>query len=338
MKLAPSTFIITILLPLTLLVLATLPWIGEHTLAWNVITRPDSNELDAIIFWQIRVPRVLLAMLAGMGLSLGGVVFQAIFRNPLATPFTLGVAGGGSLGVALSIFLGISFTFLGISSVSIAALIGAITSITIVYGISKATGNTSPNTMLLGGVAISFFFSSLILLLQYLSDISDSFRVIHWLMGNLSNASSDSILQILPFILSGCLITGYLHKELDLLCLHDDLAASCGLHVERMRILLFLAVSLMIAGVVTVCGPIGFVGIMAPHICRIIVGPNHRHLIPASLLFGGIFLALCDTLARNLATSAEIPVGVITALLGGPFFIGLLFKKSRTSKDHPFSN
>jgi len=332
---SPRHFIYYALLPLAVVTLLTMPWIGEYLPEIGVITRPWDDDLDAMIFWQIRVPRVLLAMLAGMGLSLGGVVFQAIFRNPLATPFTLGVAGGASLGVTLSIFLGINLTILGISGVSIAALIGAMSSIAIVYGIARATGNRSPNTMLLGGVAISFFFSSLILLLQYLGDMSDSFRIIHWLMGDLSRASVDTVFQILPFIASGAIITGFLHRELNLLSLNDDLAASYGLHVERMRIILFFAVSLMIAGIVTVCGPIGFVGIMAPHICRLMVGANHRNLIPASILFGGIFLTLCDTLARTVSTSAEVPVGIITAILGGPFFLWLLFKKGRrTSTAH----
>ena len=146
-------------------------------------------------------------------------------------------------------------------------------------------------------------------------------------MGDLSRASYDTVLQALPFILSGILITTIFHRELNLLTLHDDLASSYGLNVERMRAILFLAVSLMIAGIITVCGPIGFVGIMAPHICRLIIGTNHRQLIPASILFGGTFLVICDTIARTLATSAEVPVGIITALLGGPFFLWLLFRK-----------
>ncbi len=328
---SPRHFIYFVLLPLAVATLLVMPWLGEHRPSWDVITRPMADDLDAIIFWQIRVPRILLAMLAGMGLSLGGVVFQAIFRNPLATPFTLGVAGGASLGVTLAIFLGLNLTILGVSGVSLAALIGAMGAIAVVYGIARATGNISPNTILLGGVAISFFFASLILLLQYLGDMSDSFRILHWLMGDLSRANADTIFQVLPFVASGALITGFLHRELNLLSINDDLAASCGLHVERMRMILFLAVSLMIAGIVTVCGPIGFVGIMAPHICRLIVGSNHRNLVPASLLFGGIFLAICDTLARTISTSAEVPVGIITAILGGPFFLWLLFRKGRNA-------
>lgn len=328
---SPPKFIFTVLLPIAVITLLAAPWVGLNNPDWSVLTRPGADDLDAIIFWQIRVPRVLLAMLAGTGLSLGGVVFQAIFRNPLATPFTLGVAGGASLGVTAFLFFGISFTILGISGLSLAALSGALASIALVYGIARATGNASPHTMLLGGVAISFFFSSLILLLQYLGDIGNTFRIIHWLMGDLSRASYDTVLQVLPFIFSGSLVITLLHRELNLLTLHDDLATSYGLNVERMRIILFIAVSLMIAGIVTVCGPIGFVGIMAPHICRLLIGTNHRHLIPASLLFGGTFLTICDTIARSLATSAEVPVGIITALLGGPFFLWLLFRQGEAA-------
>ena len=184
--------------------------------------------------------------------------------------------------------------------------------------------------MLLGGVAISFFFSSLILLLQYLSDAGSSFRILHWLMGDISRASMDSVLQLAPFIISGVLIVSLLHRELNLLSITDDMAASRGVNVDRSRQLLFFAVSLMVAGIITVCGPIGFVGIMAPHICRLIIGSNHRFLIPASLLFGATFLTVCDTLARNISSAAEVPVGIITAILGGPFFLWLLLRKNRS--------
>ena len=306
------------------------PWLGHILPQWDVIFRPGADDIDAIIFWQIRVPRVLLSLLAGAGLSLGGVVFQALFRNPLATPFTLGVASGASLGVTIAIVSGIHFSLLGLSGTSLAALSGAILSIALVYGIARASGKLSPTTMLLGGVAISFFFSSLILLLQYLSDAGSSFRVLHWLMGDISRASIDSVLQLAPFIISGVLIVSLLHRELNLLSITDDMAASRGVNVDRSRQLLFFAVSLMVAGIITVCGPIGFVGIMAPHICRLIIGSNHRFLIPASLLFGATFLTLCDTLARNISSAAEVPVGIITAILGGPFFLWLLLRKNRS--------
>ena len=318
------------LLGITLLCALVAPWLGHHLPQWNVIFRPGADDMDAIIFWQIRVPRVLLSLLAGAGLSLGGVVFQALFRNPLATPFTLGVASGASLGVTIAIVTGMHFSLLGLSGTSLAALSGAILSIALVYGIARASGKLSPTTMLLGGVAISFFFSSLILLLQYLSDAGSSFRILHWLMGDISRASMDSVLQLAPFIISGVLIVSLLHRELNLLSITDDMAASRGVNVDRSRQLLFFAVSLMVAGIITVCGPIGFVGIMAPHICRLIIGSNHRFLIPASLLFGATFLTVCDTLARNISSAAEVPVGIITAILGGPFFLWLLLRKNRS--------
>ena len=327
MLLRSQKIIFAVLVVLVLVTLLATPWVGAHSLDFSVISRLGASDLDAVIFWEMRMPRVLLAFLAGVGLSLGGVVFQAMFRNPLATPFTLGVAGGASFGVALWVHLGISFTLLGISGVSLAALLGAMLSIALLYGIARASGNVAPMTMLLGGVAISFFFSSLIMLLQYLMDASNSFRVIHWLMGDMGRADADSVLQVFPFVASGGLIAMYLRRELNLLSISDDLAASRGVNVERVRMVLFLAVSLMVAGIITVCGPIGFVGIMAPHICRLIVGANHRILVPCAALFGGVFLTLCDTLARSITDSAEIPVGVITALLGGPFFLWLLFRK-----------
>lgn len=322
---------VMIMLGLTLVCALITPWLGHQLSSPNVILRPMADDVDAIIFWQIRLPRVLLSLLAGAGLSLGGVVFQALFRNPLATPFTLGVASGASLGVTLAIVTGIHFSLLGLSGTSLAALSGAIISIVLVYGIARATGKTSPSTMLLGGVAISFFFSSLILLLQYLSDPGSSFRVLHWLMGDLSRASIDSVLQLTPFVISGIIIVSILHRELNLLSITDDIAASRGVNVQRTQMLLFFAVSLMVAGIITVCGPIGFVGIMAPHICRLLIGPNHRFLIPASILFGASFLTLCDTLARNISSTAEAPVGIVTAILGGPFFLWLLLSKNRLS-------
>jgi iron complex transport system permease protein len=321
--------VLVILSGLAVLTLLTAPWLGSHVPGWDVITRPRAADIDAVIFWQIRLPRVLLSMLAGAGLALGGVVFQALFRNPLATPFTLGVASGASLGVTVAVISGIQLSLAGFPATSWAAFTGAMVSIALVYGIARASGNISPTTMLLGGVAISFFFSSLILLLQYLGDAGSSFRVLHWLMGNISRANMDSVLQLAPFIISGMLIVCLLQRELNLLSVTDDIAASRGVHVGRIRLALFFAVSLMVAGIVTVCGPIGFVGIMAPHICRLLVGANHRLLVPASLLLGGTFLTLCDTLARNVSPSAEVPVGIITAMLGGPFFLWLLLGKNR---------
>ncbi len=276
------------------------------------------------IFWKLRVPRVAVSFLAGAALAISGMVFQAIFRNSLATPFTLGVSSGAALGAVAYIRFGLPVAVFGIPGTSVSAFGGALMSIFLVYGITRARKGFSIGTMLLAGVAVSFFFSSVILFTQYISDFTQTFRIIRWLMGGLEVAGFASVWRILPFVAIGAACVLYLTNELNLLTTGEEIAASRGVDVVKVRRTLFFAASLMVGGVVAVCGPIGFVGMMSPHICRIFVGPDHRYLTPATILFGGIFLTLCDTLARTVIAPAEIPVGVITALLGGPFFIWLL--------------
>jgi iron complex transport system permease protein len=291
---------------------------------FRAIFAPSSMRTESEILWQFRIPRVLIAFLAGAGLGLSGMAFQAMFRNPLATPFTLGVSSGAALGASIYIKCGIYFSLLGISGLTLSAFLGAIFSILIVYGLSRARKGFSTATMLLAGVAISFFFSSLILFIQYMSDFTHSFRILRWLMGGLDVMGFDPLLNMLPFLIIGGIVIFLLTNEMNLLTIGEEIAVSRGVSLSNIKKLIFFATSLMVGGVVAICGPIGFIGMMSPHICRLIIGPNHRHLTPATFLFGGAFLALCDTLARTLIAPAEIPVGVITAILGGPFFIWLL--------------
>jgi len=279
---------------------------------------------ERAILLGIRIPRVLCAFVVGSMLSLSGMSFQALFRNPLATPFTLGVSSGAALGAAIFIRFGLAFTLLGISGTSLAAFGGALLAVALVYGLTRIKGGFTTTTLLLAGIAISFFFSSLILLIQYTSGLSQSFRIIQWMMGSLTTADYGKLFNLLPFLAVGGALLLFLHREMNLLMVGEDIAISRGVNVGRVKKLIFLAASLMVGGVVAICGPIGFVGMMAPHICRLLVGADHRFLTPASFLFGGLFLALCDTFARALFGTVEIPVGVITALLGGPFFIWLL--------------
>ena len=281
-----------------------------------------------LILHKIRIPRVATAFLAGAALAVSGMAFQAMFRNPLATPFTLGVASGASLGAALAIYLGATFSVLRISGVSMAAFVGAMASIGLIYGLTRARRGFSTTTMLLAGVAVSFFFSSLILFLQYVSNPTDAFRMLRWVMGGLDGVIDfDVVRNLACFVVAGCLIVLYLTHELNLITTGDELAASRGVEVHRTKIVLFFAASIMVAAVVSVCGPIGFVGLMAPHICRLLIGPDHRYLMPATALFGGGFLILCDTVARTAMAPTELPVGIITALLGGPFFLWLLLTR-----------
>jgi len=178
--------------------------------------------------------------------------------------------------------------------------------------------------MLISGVAVNFLFSSVILFIQYISDFDNSFRMVRWLMGGFEIVGYDGVLSLTAFVVPGTLIVLMLLKELDLFMLGEEIAAGRGMDVGKVRALLFFATSLMVGGVVAACGPIGFVGMMVPHICRLFTGASHRYLAPATIMFGGAFLVFCDTIARTLIAPAEIPVGVITALLGGPFFLWLL--------------
>jgi iron complex transport system permease protein len=186
--------------------------------------------------------------------------------------------------------------------------------------------------LLLAGVAMSFFFTSLILFLQYTATLGDSYRIVRWLMGGLAGMDGSAVLQMTPFVVLGIAGLAWRARQFDLLSVGADIAASRGVDVVKTRRGVFLASSVMVGGVVAACGPIGFVGMMAPHISRLLVGAEHRHLLPASCLFGGAFLAICDAAARTVMAPAELPVGVITAFLGGPFFLWLLLRKVSTSR------
>ena len=320
--------VLAVLLVLAVCVLAAAPLVGmEDVPASAFWSDVDSGKAD--ILWKIRIPRVLMAFLAGAGLATAGLAFQAMFRNPLATPFTLGVSSGASLGAAASIHLGLSFSLLGFSGTALSAFGGALVAMTVVYGLSRSCRGSSTVTMLLAGVAVSFFFSSLILFLQYLSDFTRTFRMLRWVMGGLDSVVGlTDVLGVLPFVVSGCLIVLYLTHELNLITTGDELAAARGVEVNQTKVILFFVSSLMVGAVVAVCGPIGFVGLMAPHICRLLIGADHRWLTPATMLFGGAFLVFCDTLARVVIAPTELPVGILTALLGGPFFLWLLLSRA----------
>ncbi len=321
------TLVLLLLLALAMVVLAAAPFIGMQEIPVRALWQPI-DAMSARILWQIRLPRVAMAFLAGSGLAVSGMAFQAMFRNPLATPFTLGVASGASLGASAYIHLGLSFSLLGIAGSSWCAFAGAWTAILLVYGLTHARQGFSTATMLLAGVAVSFFFSSLILFLQYLSDFTRTYRMLRWVMGGLDNVvGSDEVLGALPVLAAGAAAILYLTHELNLITTGDELAIARGVDLRRTRLVVFFTASSMVGAVVAVCGPIGFVGLMAPHICRLLVGSDHRYLTPATLLFGGGFLVVCDTVARTALAPTELPVGIITALVGGPFFLWLLLSR-----------
>ena len=316
--------VLTLLLIVAMAVVFFSPFVGANTLSLKDVFAAQSGGVDAKIFWQMRLPRVFIAFLSGATFALCGMVFQALFRNPLVDPSTLGVSAGASFGATVYIWLGLSFTVLGIAGISLFAFLGAIFSIYIVWSLSKIRYGSSISKMLLAGIVVSFFFISLIMLIQYLSDINQSFRITRWLMGGLFVFGYESLRDVLLFSMFGFALIWYFTHELNLLTTGEEVAISRGVDVERMIRILFLLISLVIGCMVAVCGPIAFVGIIVPHICRLLIGSDHRFLTPAVFLFGGLFLTVCDTFARTVVAPAEIPVGVITALVGGPFFLWLL--------------
>jgi iron complex transport system permease protein len=302
------------------------PLVGAKHLSWTHIF-PGNDPVNFKVFWQMRIPRSLVAFFAGAILAGSGMVFQAIFRNPLVCPFTLGISGGASFGATIYIRLGLPLAWFGISGITFFAFLGALLSVWVVWKLARVKRDSSIAKMLLAGLVVSFFFMSLIMFVQYSSDLYQSMRITRWLMGGLFVYGYKPVLDLLPFIIVGLGgIWMYTH-ELNLLTTGEELAASRGMDVRRTVKVLFIVISLAIGGVVSVCGPIAFVGIIAPHVCRLLIGSDHRYLTPATFLFGGLFLVICDTLARILAAPSEIPVGVITALIGGPFFLWLLHQR-----------
>lgn len=302
-----------------------LSWISPEVLA-------QSGHPDAEIFWRLRLPRTVGAFLAGAGLSVSGMVFQALFRNPLATPFTLGVSSGASLGASVYFLLGAGAGFLGGSGSLGAALLGGLLSMALVFGITRARGGFSTSVMLLAGVIINFFFSSLVMCIQYMSSAHDALRIMHWLMGSLTGFDATRLVELAFVTVAGALIVWRMSPEIDLLTAGEELAASRGVRVRYVKIALFATASAMVAAVVSLAGPIGFVGMMVPHVCRMRLGWSHRWLLPASFFLGGAFLAVCDVAARMVLAPAEMPIGIVTALIGGPFFLWTLFRSARAGE------
>lgn len=290
---------------------------------------PYTENIDAQIFFVARLPRVLSGALVGASLAAAGVVLQAMLRNPLATPFTLGVSSGGALGAMLAIAFGLDVGLLGVSSIPIASFGGSLLAMGIVYWLaSSQKRGLSTNVLLLAGVTLNSFFSALILFVQYMVDFTQSFRTIRWLMGDLDVGSYSPILAALPFIVAAFGVFAILPRTLNLLTLGEDVAAARGVEVVRAQRLAFLSASLATGAAVSLGGPIGFIGIIVPHLVRLMVGSDHRLVLPAAALFGAAFTVLCDLTARTIMAPLELPVGIITALIGGPFFLWLLVKKS----------
>jgi iron complex transport system permease protein len=273
------------------------------------------------IIWLIRFPRSLLAFFVGGSLAICGVSYQSIFKNPMADPYILGVSSGAALGATVGIVARLEFYIFGLNAISILAFIGATGSLFLVYNISRVGKKVPVNTLLLSGIAIGQFLSAAISLMMVFAN--DMHRIIFWTMGSFNARSWSQLIMVLPYALIGFAVIFSTQREMDIMLLGEDTAAQLGVDTERLKRKILVTTALVTAASVSVTGIIGFVGLIIPHIVRIFTGPKHIYLIPYSFVTGGIFMILCDTLARSMI-SQEIPVGIITALFGGPFFVYLL--------------
>ena len=292
-------------------------------------TMPWSENVDAQIFFIARLPRVLAAALVGSALAMAGVVFQALLRNPLASPDTLGVSAGASLGAMTAITLNAAFSVAGIPALPLASFVGALGAFGVVALLSlvRQRGATSL-VLLLGGVTVTALLSAVIGMVQYVADATQTFRTARWLLGSLDVASYAPIGGALLPLALACAGFMRLPRRLDLFSLGADAAATRGVDVRTTERLALASASLATGAAVSLGGPVGFVGIIVPHLVRLVVGADHRLVLPASALLGAAFLVLCDLVARTALAPMEVPVGIVTALLGGPVFLWLLLRQA----------
>jgi iron complex transport system permease protein len=317
---------------MTLMVLLLAPTLGSTPIRLGRVfdtSIPWSDNVDAQIFFVARLPRVLAGAMVGAALAAAGVVLQALLRNPLATPFTLGVSASAALGAMIAIALNLDVRAFGTAAVSIAAFIGSLVGTALVYLIATRINKAlSTNVLLLAGVTLNTFFSALITFVQYLIDFADWYRTARWLLGNLDVSSYGPLLAALPLLGLAFILFAMLPRPLNLLTLGDDVAAGRGVDVGRAQRLAFLSASLATGAAISLAGPIGFIGVVVPELVRRLVGADHRVVIPAAILFGAAFLVICDLIARTAMAPIELPVGIVTAMIGGPFFIWLLVKRA----------
>ncbi len=274
------------------------------------------------IIWQVRMPRVVLSMLVGASLAVAGVATQGLFKNPMADPYIVGVSFGGGLGATVALLYGAALGF-GEFLVPAAAFLGALGATFLVYNLARTGGRVPVSTLILSGIAVGSFFSAIISLLMAMHG-EDLQSVVFWLMGGMAARSWRHVGMVIPFIAVGFALAMAFSRELNVMVMGDERAYQLGVDIERAKRILIVAVSLLAGAAVSVSGLIGFVGLIIPHVVRLVVGPDHRILLPCSALVGAIFLIFTDTLARTILAPAEIPVGIITALFGAPFFIFLL--------------
>lgn len=294
--------------------------------------QPESSPADAIV--RIRLPRIALSAVVGAGLAASGAALQGLFRNAMADPYLLGISAGGALGATLAIALGLGITTLGLAPVPLFAFLGALAAAWAVYALGRTSGRVHTETLLLAGVALSALLSAAISFLIALSAREEVVSAVYfWTLGGFYRADWSRVWVALPYALLGMALAWLYSRDLNALLLGEECALNLGVDVERTKRVVLVGAALASAAAVSVSGIIGFVGLIAPHIVRLIQGPDHRALIPASALTGALFLVICDTLARTLFAPTEMPIGVLTAFTGVPFFLSLLRRSRQISRD-----
>ncbi|MBA5851057.1 iron chelate uptake ABC transporter family permease subunit [Clostridium sp. cel8] len=294
----------------------------------NFIPISSIPENHILIILKIRLPRIVLSALVGMGLSIVGASFQSIFKNPMADPYILGISSGAALGASLGFVFKLENSSLSSAAIMIAAFIGSILSTILVYNIARVKNKIPTTTLLLAGISVNFLLSSLISIIMVFNR-DEVEQIVFWTMGSFSTANFNEIILLIPFLVIGITTLLCFSKDLNIIITGDETAKNLGVEVEKVKKIVLVVSSMIVAACVSVSGIIGFVGLIIPHVVRIILGPNNRVLMPFSLVFGAGFMIISDTLARTIASPAEIPVGSITALFGAPYFIYLLIKSKK---------
>ena len=310
-----------VVLGLAVLLLATMAvcsLFGAVDFEWDEIA-------DSQIFWQLRLPRVVMGAVVGGVLSVCGAAYQSVFRNPLTDPYVLGVSSGASLGAAVAIMLGLEAFLWGVGGM---ALVAALLTVLLIYRIASIGNRMHTTTLLLTGVCLTLLISAVISFLMVLNqEKMDS--IIFWTMGSFSSSTWTDVWMLLPVAVAGTGVVLWYSRDLNLLLAGSEAAQSMGCEVEKVKRVLLAATTLMVAFAVSSCGVIGFVGLIVPHAVRLVAGPDNRRVVPYSLLCGALFVILCDTLARTVLRPEELPVGSLTSIVGAPLFIYLLYKNKR---------
>ena len=296
-------------------------------IGFDMAWAPADPVIDATL-WVVRFPRIIMAMAVGAALAVGGALMQAIFGNPLAEPGVVGVSSGAALGASIAIVFGVQFAGSGVAAL---AFVGGLLATLLVYAVARTGGRTEVVTLLLTGIAINAFAQAGLAFVLFLADTASREQIVFWQLGSLAGSVWSEIVVVAPLLFLGTVVAWVLAKQLDVLALGERNARQLGVDVEGLRIIVIVVVALLTAAAVAFAGIIAFVGLVVPHIVRMALGPAHRALIVVSLLGGAALMVWADLLTRTLVDGADLPIGMLTALVGGPFFFGLLYQQRQRS-------